>query len=144
MGEHECSAAYHKALGGAAPAAPAQQQGKKRKAEVLQQQPQEPVLDSKQRLAAALNLLLAGPPEKGALVYETAQAEDGSFVSTVTLQAYDPSVGYQGVGAANKKIAENNAAEAALDALKDTLAPLEEEHRNRKAAKRKESLQKFT
>merc|ERR1711966_423269 len=77
---------------------------------------------------------------KGEVEYESAEVEGGGFVGTVTLKAYDPNTGYQGHPGANKKLAEDNAAEAALSALADVIAPLQEEHLAKKKAKNQESL----
>jgi len=96
----------------------------------------------KQRLTMAAQLLVGRTLEKGEVTYECTE-EQGQYVATVTLQGYDPGVGYQGLPAANKKLAESAAAEAALAALADQLAPVEEAHREKKAKLNKEKLEKL-
>jgi len=90
-------------------------------------------MNFKQRLTQAQQILRGGGEcAKGDIVYECAEDEGGGFVATVTLAAYDPTVGYQGMPAPNKKTAEMNAAEAALVALEEQLGPLEKAKKPRK------------
>lgn len=128
--------------------APAQGNGnsKKRKApEPVTEQPANNA-EFKCRLAQAAQLLMGRPLEKGEIVYETVPVDgevEGTFVGTVTLVGFDSTTGYQGFPTFGKKNAETAAAEAALVALEDQIAPLEEERKAAKKAKSKESLLEF-
>lgn len=143
---------YQRVLAGLPAAAPQQQgkgassciQGQKRKAAAMASPPEH---EPKQRLCQATQLLAnhagnATTMQKGDIVYETIE-ENGHFVSTVTLQSYDPSVGYQGLPADNKKHAESAAAEAALAALAEQIAVAEQEHQAKKAMKKQAQLAEF-
>lgn len=132
-------------LSGMASFAPPAKQGQKRKAaDALppQNQNTSDPGEFKQRLTQAATLLVGRSLEKGEVVYEVTEAE-GQYTATVTLQGYDPGTGYQGLPASNKKLAESQAAEAALAALADQLAPVEAAHREKKKAKNQESLAKL-
>lgn len=112
------------------------QQGQKRKApEAAKEQN-----DSKQRLAHGVQVLIGQALDKGALTYEVVEAQGGQFVATVTLDAYDPSVGYQGLPAPNKKLAESLAAEAALNSLAGPIGDAEAAHLAKKAKLNRERL----
>merc|ERR1712039_285945 len=71
--------------------------------------------------------------------------EDGSgtFSASVCLPEYDPTVSYFGLTASTKRQAEMNAAEAALQELAGIFAPLEEEHKAKKARQSHEKLALF-
>lgn len=101
--------------------------------------------EAKSRLHQAAQLLVGQALKQGDIVYESEPVADsiGQFVGTVTLAAYDNTVGYQGLPAAGKKEAEQAAAEAALQALADKLKPLQDEHEAKRKAKAVESLQKL-
>lgn len=116
-----------------------QARGQKRKAAEIS----EP--DAKNKLAQAAQLLMTESMKKGDIVYECAAVEGSpsEFVGTVTLSGYDNTVGYQGLPSTDKKMAETNAATAALEALAEKLAPLEEAHKEKKAAKKAEDLEKW-
>lgn len=122
---------------------------KKRKAADLSERMAEQPANNgefKCRLSQAAQLLQGRPLEKGEIVYETVPAEgepEGTFVGTVTLVGYDSTTGYQGFPTFGKKNAETAAAEAALVALADQIAPLEEERKAAKKAKAKEALAEF-
>lgn len=113
-------------------------QGNKRKA--AEQSPEVAPKDFKTRLTHATYLLVDKSLSKGDIRYDTSQAEDGAYVSTVTLQVYDPSVGYTGRLAASSKQAEASAADAALTALALIIEPAEEAHKQKKLKKNRETL----
>jgi len=96
--------------------------------------------NSKTRLNQVTQLLKGSTLVKGDIVYECVEV-DGGFVANVTLVPVDAS--YEGLPGASKKLAEQNAAEVALEALQDRVAPLEEEHLAKKAKLKKESFEKF-
>jgi len=134
--------------------AAAEGQGKKRKAAQMAEAAAAPLVNveppqpdnAKARLNQVAQLLKGSPLAKGDILYECVEVE-GGFVATVTLAPAD-AIGegetvWEGTAAASKKQAETNAAEVALDALKDQVEPLEEEHRAKKAKLKRESLEKF-
>lgn len=85
---------------------------------------------AKEKLAQACQLLCGRSLVKGEIVYEV-QDEEGQFCCAVTLVPLN--ITFQGLPAETGKTAETNAAEAALEALRDQLAPLEAERAQRKA-----------
>merc|ERR1712071_391352 len=115
-----------------------QAKGQKRKVGAMNAQPEEP----KQRLNICAQMLAEETLQKGDIVYETTE-DGGKFTATVTLQSYDPSVGYQGLPGNNKKEAEANAAEAAFQALSGPIAAASEIHEAKKRAKKHEALASF-
>jgi hypothetical protein len=123
--------------------------GQKRKAsQMAEQQVQEdPTAQhgAKSLLTQAARLLKGDALVKGDVMYESAPAEEDAslFVATVTLVGIDPTVGYQGLPAPSKKLAENAAAEAALIALQSQMEPLEAEHQAKKQKKKQDSLAEF-
>jgi len=94
----------------------------------------------KSRLHNSMHLLLGRNATKEDVGYETVQLEDGNYVSTLSLPGYDAGCVYQGAPGQNKKDAEQNAAEVANQQLQEVVAPLEEEHKAKKARINREKL----
>jgi len=110
---------------------------KKRKAESLE----EP--DAKNRLMRSLSLLLGRCQTKADVAFDTQTFTlEGkpTFVSTLKLPTYDATTAWTGESCASIKLAEFSACEVALDALADTIAPLAEEHAEKKKMKNREAL----
>lgn len=101
--------------------------------------------EAKQRLAHAAQLLMPeGNLPKGDIVYECTEGDaKGQYTATVTLTSHDPSTGYQGLPGKSKKEAENQAAEAALAALADTIKEAEAEHKAKKKLKMAPKIEDF-
>lgn len=116
------------------------QLGTKRKRDGGDQVVPEP--DVKSRLNHTVQLLLKRPLQKGDIIYDMTSPEGGSgFVAALRLPNHDPDTTYEGQLSSSKQDAERSAAEAGLAALAEVLTPLEEEHRAKKAAKNRESLE---
>jgi len=93
---------------------------------------------AKSRLVHALSLILGRPGTKADTEWQVEEAE-GMYIGSVTLT--EMSRTFTGEPVALKKEAENAAADAALEALADQIATLEEEHKAKKAKKHAENLE---
>jgi len=111
--------------------------GKKRSREENSAQP----LTAKTKLVQGLQLILGRPSGKEDVVWQVEEAEGGKHIGSVSLTGMDKT--FTGEPSDSKKGAENNAAQAALDALQDQLTPLAEEHKAKKTKKNKENLDKL-
>jgi len=87
----------------------------------------------KTRFNNAIQILMDRNCQKGDIVYETQGDEGGPYVATVCAPGYDADQQWQGAPAADPKQAERNAAEAALAALEEVVAPLAAEKEAKKA-----------
>merc|ERR1712224_902073 len=104
-----------------------------------------PEKTAKQKLMEALQLLITKNQgralQKGDLTWELQDFEEGgkkTYQATVTIS--EGSRQYNGEVCQSKKAAEDSAAAIAYDNMADVLAPLEEEHKEKKRKKNEESL----
>jgi len=102
----------------------------------------------KTKLMHGVQLLIDRPVAKGEVAYTSQSMEDPagggtSWMASVSIPAYDPAMTWAGEPASNQKEAEQNAAHAAYEALKDTIAPLEEERKAKKAKKNQEKTEEW-
>lgn len=90
--------------------------------------------DAKSRLMHGLQMLLQRPLQKGDVVFDTQQPQEGHgyHASLLALPTYDPKTTYESEVAESKKAAEASAAERALTALHDLIAAAQEEHTAKK------------
>jgi len=95
-------------------------------------------LPAKTRLVHAVQLLVGRPVTKEDIVYKV-EGEVGAYLCSVSI----PHTGNTYAGSKEKlqKAAEASAAEVALKSLKDKIAPLEEEHKAKKAKANKEAIE---
>jgi hypothetical protein len=95
-------------------------------------------LPAKTRLVHAVQLLVGRPVTKEDIVYKV-EGEVGAYLCSVSI----PHTGNTYAGSKEKlqKAAEASAAEVALKSLKDKVAPLEEEHKAKKAKANKEAIE---
>lgn len=109
--------------------------GKKRKGNMGGPVPEDP---PKSRMCHALALILGHSATKEDMTW-TVESVEGKFVGTLECLGQT----FTGEPANSKKGAEHAAAEAALEALADKIQAAEEEHKEKKAAKNRESLAKL-
>lgn len=92
--------------------------------------------DPKSKLYSAMHILCERSLQRGDMVFSTEMLPEGGpgcCVCVLSMPCYDPNFAVQGEPAETKKLAEQAAAQAALDALSDVIEPAEKEHKVKKA-----------
>lgn len=118
-----------------------QQQGTKRKQGAMQPVMRQPEPDSpKNRLQQGVQLILGRSVTRDDMIF-VVEEEGDIFKATCTITHLSQT--YEGEPQASKKLAEVSAAEVALLALEDQIAPLKEVHEANKKQKRKAELEEF-
>lgn len=90
-----------------------------------------------------IQLMKSGLVTKEDITYTVQEFEGKQYQATVTIKCQDEDKSFAGETAASKKKAEESAASIAYGHMKDTFAPLQEEHRVRKKQKNAEALSKL-